>query len=278
MENGEYMSDKSQAGKRPKKKRLLLYNIILAVCIVTFLGCAGYLGFYFIQAHAAESEYDALRPSITILDPDNQPEDTGESKPPVSTVVIDWTELMAHNQEVKGYIIIPNTSISYPIVQGKDNVKYLTTTVMGTYNPAGAIFMSCDNHANLEDRNTVIYGHNRNNGTMFEDLTKFLDPDFFAQNKTISIFTPAGECTYEIFQAYTANISLDYARVQFANDEQFGQYLTMIKGVPEANIAPDYAKAGDKMITLSTCTNRTEDTRVVVHAKLVDFKPIPEAD
>ncbi|MBQ3588855.1 MAG: chloride channel protein, partial [Clostridia bacterium] len=95
---------------------------------------------------------------------------------------LDMQALKTANSDVIGWIYVPGTAIDYPLVQGSDNSKYLNTAWDGTWNKAGAIFMEERNSAEFDDFNTIIYGHNMGNGSMFSDLHLYRDPGFLPEN------------------------------------------------------------------------------------------------
>ena len=103
---------------------------------------------------------------------------------------VDFNGLKAINPEVIGWIQIEGTSISYPIMKGKDNDYYLKHTFEGNYNAAGSIFIDYTNNSNFEDCNTIIYGHNMKNGSMFGLLRKHFKDRESVPGRYIWICTP----------------------------------------------------------------------------------------
>ena len=81
--------------------------------------------------------------------------------------MVDFSLLKQENEDIVGWIYCEGTPISYPVVQSGDNQYYLHRLINGEYNIAGSIFMDYRNNAELEDNNTIIYGHNMKNNTMF---------------------------------------------------------------------------------------------------------------
>jgi len=96
---------------------------------------------------------------------------------------IDFDSIFVINQETVGWIIIPGSSISYPIVQGNDNQHYLHHTFRGQSNSGGAIFLDHRDNSDLSDR-ARIYGHNMRDGSMFGSLQQW-------NGDTFTIYTPS---------------------------------------------------------------------------------------
>ena len=176
------------------------------------------------------------------------------------------------NKDTYGYINIPNTKVSYPMVQCEDNEFYLKHGFNGHPLAVGAIFIDFRNYKQIEaNRNIIIYGHNMYNGSMFCDATKYVnDRDFFMNTENdIEITTFDGHYTFRVFSAYPTDKSDRYFRTYFASDEEFVQFCYERE---ERSLyhRDDISFSGDDVIiTLSTCILGNEDGRYAIHAKLI---------
>lgn len=190
---------------------------------------------------------------------------------------IDFASLWEINEDVYAWITIPGTVIDYPILQHEtDNSYYLNYTLDGIEGYPGSIYTENVNAKDFTDNNTVIYGHNMRNGTMFTDLHKFRDAAFFEEHDTISIYTPEKQLTYKIFAAYLYDDrhltnSFDFSDVQIYTD-----YLSEIQNIAsETGNIRDEIKITerDKIITLITCIREQPEKRVYVQAVLQQSEP-----
>ena len=174
---------KHHRGRQQKMtKGQIVSNVVLALAIAVFLFSGFKLWEIFSEYHRGTSEYDSLREVAIQSEPSNTPEEEEIA------FSVDFATLREMNPEVVGWIRFDEPSqISYPLVRGADNEKYLHTTFEGKENAAGALFVDADNAADFTDRNTFIYGHNMKNGSMFGQLRKYKD-SAFAVNIRISIF------------------------------------------------------------------------------------------
>lgn len=86
-----------------------------------------------------------------------------------------------------GWILIPNTVISYPLLQGEDNQYYLNHTWKKWTSAVGAIFMDSQNNPNLTDFNTIVYGHRMNNGSMFASLKNYKKQSYWQAHPCVYI-------------------------------------------------------------------------------------------
>lgn len=169
-------------------------------------------------------------------------------------------EILIEELNMIGWITIEQLDISYPVVQGEDNEFYLQHLVNGKSNPSGSIMLNCDNLSNFSDRNTIIYGHNMKDGSMFgklEQLEKLSEPYEF------QIATADGELRYHIFAI--ANVEVSHPIYQINYEEESFQYC-----MQELKRAASYWEepegVPEHIITLSTCM---EERRLIVVACLV---------
>ena len=173
--------------------------------------------------------------------------------------------------DLYGWIIIPGTNINYPIMQTTDNSYYLTHSYEGSNLAGGSIFADYRNSATLVDNyNLVIYGHHMAANLMFHSLDNYLDEEFYRQNSQIIIYTLDGMYTYEICSVYDTNAYYYYIKTFFSTPETFVNWATeMVSN----SIYPTGAvfTANDRMLTLSTCSNRTSDGRLCVQARMVKY-------
>ncbi len=176
------------------------------------------------------------------------------------------------NKDTYGYIHIPNTKISYPMVQCDNNDFYLKHGIDGRPLAVGAIFIDFRNHEKVElNRNIIIYGHNMLNGSMFYDATKFVeDRNFFMNTENdIEITTFDGHYTFRVFSAYPTDKYDKYFRTHFASDAEYLTFLLEREARSLHHREDITLSEDDIIITLSTCILGNEDGRYAVHAKLI---------
>jgi sortase B len=180
--------------------------------------------------------------------------------------VNEFDVLKSINEDYKFWLNIENTQIDYPIVQSNDNEFYLNNDFKKEESKSGVPFVDFRNNA-LEDKNTILYGHNMKNGSMFASLKNFKDEEFFNANNKITIVTKEEVLTYEVFSVYVTENTTSYLKVNF-EDNEFESYLnnSIAKSMFKSNVS---VNKEDKIITLSTCDYTFEDARLVVQAKLV---------
>ena len=180
---------------------------------------------------------------------------------------IDLHSLRAVNPDVLGWIRIPGTRVDYPILQGEDNEFYLKHTWQGDYNEVGSIFLEWQEDPKMADFNTIIYGHKRNDGSMFGQLLKYADPEFLAENPYVYILSDSGIYRYEIFAAYPAPLDAPAYGLSFNQTETRERFLASAAELSQVRTGITPAVT-DRIVTLSTCSGEGYHNRWVVQARL----------
>ena len=185
----------------------------------------------------------------------------------ITLATIDLNALRQVNPDVVGWIYIPNSYINYPLMQGEDNQFYLERTWEGNVNPYGSIFLESRNSPDLTDFNTIIYGHNMLNGSMFAGLSNYAYQWHWEWNRYVYIVTDGGILRYEIFSSYFADVDSAAYGLSFNQLETRENFIAhaLENSQIDTGITP---AATDRIITLSTCTGMGYESRRVVHAYL----------
>jgi sortase B len=179
---------------------------------------------------------------------------------------LDFAPLREQNAQVLGWIYIPGTDISYPLMADDSNYTYLSSDWTGGGSTLGSIFMECENSRDLTDFNTIIYGHNIVNGSMFGTLKDFGQQDYFDSHREIYLVTDDGIYRYTSFASYEAQIHSETYKMHYKTAEKrleaIGLYTEI--SVVESDLVPD---ENDHILTLSTCVGYSSYyTRWVVQA------------
>ena len=159
------------------------------------------------------------------------------------------------NEDIIGWLIVDNTSINYPIVQGKNNEFYLNHDLDKNYNSAGWIFMDSEN--SLDDQNIIIYGHHRRDGSMFGSIDNLLNKN---KGGKIKLLINNKEINYNIFSIYKTEKEYNYREKNYNN---FNKKIEEFKKRSLIKYNVDI-KSKNQIITLSTCDNDNKK-RIVIH-------------
>ena len=180
---------------------------------------------------------------------------------------VDFAQLQNINPEVIGWIRVGSVNISYPVAQAKDNDYYLHRTFKKVDNFAGCIFENCNNSPFFTDQNTIIYGHNMKNGSMFGQLKKFKEQETFDKNPYFWMFTKDFIYQYRIFSSSVVSKIGDPYITRFS-DEDFQKFIEKSISSSEIKCGDVSVTTDDRIMTLSTCTG-DDATRRILQGVLV---------
>ena len=180
-----------------------------------------------------------------------------------------YDELLSINEDTVGWLTVNNTNINYPVVQTNDNDYYLNHAYDKSKNIAGWIFADFRNNMDDMDKNTIIYGHSGLKGNlMFSSLEKTLEKSWYTNENNLNIYfsIKGKEYSFRIFSIYTIDVTSDYLDINFSTDEDYINFINMIKNRSINNFNVEVT-TNDKILTLSTCY-KDDSKRLVVHAKM----------
>lgn len=216
--------------------------------------------------HPAQTEENTEETTTEAVEESTQSEENAGDSP------IDWEGMWEINEDVYAWITIPGTVIDYPILQhATDNTYYLNYNIDGSYGYPGCIYTENMNAKDFSDNNTVIYGHNMKNGSMFAGLHQYEEKGFFEEHSKVMIYTPEKEYEYTVFAAYIYDDRHLLYSFDFANEEVYASYLDTVLNMRDlsANIRDDIiVTKDDNIITLVTCMSKQPDKRLLVQAVL----------
>ena len=257
------------------------YRLLLTVFSLLLIVSGTILVTRLISYRAAQREYEAYQqeiPSEPVL-PAAEPVDLRTPEPEAPRIAASAPPafysgkvavLMQDNRDTVGWIDVPGTKIQYPIVQGSDNEYYMHHTFAKKRNESGAIFMDSACAPSFASFNTVIYGHNMNDGTMFHLLHSYRDQSFANEHNFVEITQLHSKKRYRIFAAYISEGEEDFDFRSFSStsEEKRRTFIRALRKRSEIDI-PATVSVDDQLLTLVTCTSGSHPWYWVVHAVLV---------
>lgn len=271
-----------------------IYNSLIIFFATTLLISIGALGYYYISGYLQQNRYrelsqlmgeettprptlpdptDGSAPSptvpaydyVTVTDPE-----TGEDV----QLLPEFKELYLLNNDIVGWIFIPDTQVDYPVMQTPDSPDYYLKRNFDKASSArGCIYVreQCDVFAPSD--NVTIYGHRMKSGAMFGQLDKYFQYDFYDSHRYIYFDTLKELHTYEILAVFltTASQGEGFAYHMFVDaqsEEEFTDYVNTCKRLSFYDTGVE-AAYGDSLITLSTCEYSQPNGRLVVVAKRI---------
>lgn len=255
--------------KRDNIKQIII-KVFFMASLITLIVSAGYLTNYFLSAKKQENIINDARtiwhsasPVIT---------ESGDTAPSPSAS----EQMLEDNDDFKGWITISGTKIDNPIYQTTDNEFYLTHNQKKQKSVYGALFFDCNNSVTEDytDKNLIVYGHHMKNGSMFANLTKYKELNFYKEHPTIEFSTLYKTSTYKIYAAFILNTSksddngyiYNFARQSFINEDDFNSWTAEAFERSLINTGVD-VNIDDNIITLVTCTYEFDNARFIVMAR-----------
>lgn len=182
-----------------------------------------------------------------------------------------FEELVAMNPEVFGWIDIYGTNIDYPVLQGDDNEKYVSTSPMGTYSVSGSIFLDYRNKKDFSDFNNIIYGHSMSYNAMFGDVCDFKEEKFYNEHKYGDLYFDGRHHGLRIIgfvetDAYKSGLY----RPDIRTDKEKNEFFEELDKDSKYVIAETDKNTGNTYVLLSTCTSAMTNGRDVLVCVLTE--------
>lgn len=242
-------------------------KILFGLCIVIAVAGIAYIGVYYWQKENNQAVYGKIQGRVA--------ETKKEEEVPKEEIPVDFDALKAVNPDVYAWIEIPGTNVNYPILQsaGDDDSYYLNHTIDGKEGYPGSIYTEKINAKDFSDFNTVIYGHDMKDGSMFKDLHKFEDEAFFEEHDMVTIYTETEKKTYRIFAAVVYDDR--HLLYNFDNDNVEDR-KAFLQSLEESRSMRNHFRSGvevdenSHIITMSTCIGGQPNNRFLVEAVEID--------
>lgn len=254
---------KAKRVKTSNKKYILVPLIILLITLLCYLFYNFYINIR--DKKLSENLQNRLINSISTNEINNDTK---------NELMEEVKELQKENEDVKAWIKINDTNINYPVVQASDNNYYLYRNYKKENSNYGSIFI--DSNSNIENPNSniIMYGHNMKDGSMFKDLLKYADEEYYNNHKYIEFVTNTSSSTYEIIAVFKSrifyknekNVFRYYQCTNLNNEQDYNYYVNNCKELSLYDTGVN-AEYGEQIITLITCEYSSENGRMVVVAK-----------
>lgn len=269
--------------KISKTKRKIIYYSIYTILALLIILSIIYIANYFLSKKQAIQESQLLD-KIEI--DENQVKEANETTEEANITtqenieetinqqnerILKVQKLQEENSDIVGWLEIEGTIINYPVLQGTDNEYYMTHNYKKQKSKNGSIFLTKDYDWSIPSSNLLIYGHNLNNGTMFQELLKYEKEEFYKKHPIIRFTTNKEDAEYEIISVFKSRV---YYKTEknvfryyfFVNANSEAEYNEFVQNAKKASLydIDKTAQFGDQLITLSTCSYHIEDGRFAV--------------
>ena len=279
------------------KKKTILRALAVASATALLLGGAYLLTKDDFRQKLKETEMKPYMPTPTVLsalDEASEPETTttssitttitGETTKPTTEAVITTAspELPADVKQslidsavslndaypdALGWLYIPDTVISYPVLQSDDNFYYLDHAYDGTPLKAGSVFLDYRCEGRFRNPINIVYAHNMKNGSMFAQITRFKNDSFFESHKYGWLATPETVYRIDFFSLAVA----DWHDSLYEGDTSISEWIPHIYDKSAVSREMTYSD-DDRFVSLSTCSYEFTNARNILTGKLVEVK------
>ena len=246
-----------EAWRRKKRRKKIITYTLAFICLIGIIYSSYSIIVWKININKNSKMKESLDEMINInIDKENY--------------TVDFEKLKKKNPDTVAYLEVKNTNIEYVIVKGENNKYYLNHSFNKEYNIAGWPFADYHNKLDETDRNIIIYGHNMQDGSMFETLKDTLTKKWYENedNHEILLITEKDKYFYQVFSTYTIIPESYYITTSFSSDKEYLEFLKELKSRSVNKYDVDLSE-NDKILTLSSCTTDGKK-RVVLHAKLIN--------
>lgn len=261
LEEEKRLAKEKREKLRKKIKLTILQLIIAGVIIFSILALAKSK----INASRTGKLSEDLKQYITEIEESNVVEAGGEEQ----EYTIDFEQLRQINPDTRAWLKIESLNLDFPVVQANDNDYYLKYSFDRTRNSDGWVFFDYRNLLDGTDKNTIIYAHNRKNGTMFSNLVNILDSSWYdnEENRYFNLYIGDQKYTYEVFSIYQIKVESYYIQTYFNSNQTYLNFLNTIKSRSIKDYGIELTET-DNILTLSTCGSNSK-YRVVLHARRI---------
>lgn len=251
-------------GKRFKKEKNKSGKIISIILLLIFISIMIFSGIKIIIWLKENNQSKDIIKNISSAVVVEKNEDN------VDKYKINFANLKEINSDTVAWFKVNGTDIEYPIVKTNNNDYYMTHSFDKSSNSAGWVFANYTNKLDGSDKNIVIFGHNRRDGSMFGTLKNILTEEWQSNkdNYIIPFITEKGNEEYQVFSVYRIETEDYYITTNFRNDTEYENFIKTIKSRSVKDFNVDVT-SDDEILTLSTCAN-DDRYRVVLHAKKVE--------
>lgn len=242
------------------------WRVVFVVSIIVLIAALIGLGAIAFQYISQQRAYDDLEQYASISDAENVS---------LADLTVDWDALRAVNPNIVAWIYIPDSPVNYPVVQGQDNQEYLHKSFDGSTGwlaSAGTIFLDSNNASDFSDRNSALYGHHMNDGSMFASLSDWQNNDEFNSHRDIYLLTPQGNYRLKTFAMVKTTGTDALVQTTFSSEESYRSYIQDKLDRSVVTQEGDVLGASDitQSMLFSTCEYSQADGRAVLFAAVVE--------
>lgn len=271
--------------EKEKKGRFspVRFLILAAACAMFFYSGFRLFAHWNEDRQSQQGQQELINQAVVVIKPTegqseptdaaDQTESTDATEPEVVLVeappiFVDFETLLAENPNIVGWIYSENTVINYPIVQGEDNLYYVDRLPDGRFNAHGSIFLDYRNLSDFGDFNSILYGHNMVNNSMFGTLHDYNSQSYYEKHPYMWIITPDAAYRLDLIAGMVTPSDGD-AYELFNSQEELHAHLEYALSQSVFDAGEVDIESIRHIMTLSTCSYEFATARFVLIGNLV---------
>lgn len=245
-----------------KKKKWKWYELLLLAGFVgVAICCILFLISYYRQTQTAKADFIKLSQMMHSTE--------GEVFQLGDKVENNISELQEENSDCIGWLQVEDTNIDYPIMCTPHQPEYYLRRNFGKqYSIAGTPFL--DNMCNVFDSlNLIVHGHNMKDGSMFASLVQYQDKQYGLDHPQFTLYLKNEVRQYHLMAVLHFDLTLENMSKYYHLPNSRADFESYISFLEEESLYCGGYSAiwGERILTLSTCDNKTENGRILVVAK-----------
>ena len=267
MRGGAALHGRKGGGAMPRGKRA--YRVLLWAVLAALLALAAFAGWRLWRVYGDAARVAREMQQTAVSAAGESAAGTDGAEMPAHACPVDFETLRRDYPAVTAWLTGCGGDIDTPVAQGADNIYYLDHLPDGTRNMLGTAFLDSANSASFSDDQSFIFGHHMDTGGgVFAPLLRYQKQEYFEKNPTFTLHTPGGCYTAWVFGAFVVQERAYPYVHEFTSADGMAAFVERVRAQSDI-ISPVEPAPGDRVLTLCTCTSKTNDLRYVVCAKLI---------
>jgi sortase B len=246
-------------------------RIIMALCFLVLLLCSRYLLDYCLDSLENRQTYQQVEDIAFPQDDDDVERGNTEGEDTEQAEDFDFQALLAENADCIGWLSIPGTDISYPVVQGTDNEYYLHHDFYKNVASCGTLFLDYRNDLSRQQEHLIIYGHQMKDGSMFKQLNSYKEESFYQEHQSITLYLEEQKYQYEVAAIYVTSVAKSGDYYNYLHKETRNKQKEYLQGMAAYQLYDTGVTVHetDELLSLSTCEYSSTNGRLIVLARRI---------
>lgn len=255
--------DKQKKGENSLNEKLRKF--LLALSIAAFAFCAVKLTNTGYMYYKMDKDLSDIKEKAITKDPEKKAKTQKQEDDAALKRHINWSYLKGINKDIFAWIYVPGTAIDYPMLKGATNYTYIRHNYRKQYSYNGSIFIEHVNSKKMTDDNTIVYGHNMRNGSMFATMNRFYEQSFMNKHHKVYIYFPSQKVN--VYDIFSYSVIKDTNSLYKIDVKDYPGFIRQIYSTSRSKLKTD-TKHKKPLLMMSTCYTHNTPYRRVLFSRL----------